>query len=124
MKIVEEFHFLDFDSKESETNRFYNASHPSFESWTNLETRVLGKVGRAAWDRTTSEGKGNRIVSFVLGGTRRVVVEGEGWWWRWWWSWGWKRQTRLAGWPVRGNFPHLLPNNSHGNEVMATVSAR
>lgn len=28
-----------------------------------------------------------------------------------------------AGWPVRGNFPHLLPNNSHGNEVMATVSA-
>lgn len=27
-----------------------------------------------------------------------------------------------GGQPVRGNFPHLLPNNSHGNEVTATVS--
>jgi len=27
-----------------------------------------------------------------------------------------------VGQPVRGNFPHLLPNNSHGNEVTVTVS--
>lgn len=29
----------------------------------------------------------------------------------------------VVGCPVRGNFPHLLPNNSHGNEVTAMVSA-
>lgn len=30
----------------------------------------------------------------------------------------------VVGSPVRGNFPHLLPNNSHGNEVTAMVSAK